>query len=60
MAKFKVEYESWVYNFTHHLATYEIEATDLAEAEAWAKNKLSEFGERQNAVLASVQEVVNA
>ncbi len=57
MPKFKVEFESWVYNFTHHLADYEIEAKDMAEAEAWAKEQKEKFSERSNAVLKCITEI---
>lgn len=60
MPKFRVDYQSWVYNFVHHLARYEIDAKDLPEAEAWAKSQLAKFSDRDNAVLKSIEEVKNA
>lgn len=57
MPMYKVEFESWVYNFTHHLADFEIEAQDMAEAEAWAKERKTKFSERSNAVLKCITEM---
>lgn len=57
MPAYKVEFESWVYNMTHHLASYEIEAQDMPEAEAWAKSQKAKFSDRDCAVLKCITEI---